>query len=502
VSLTVDEFFHAATELGLDVVASGHPGSWSANCPLCVVHSDHALSISCTTPVAGQSEGQQRAQIGCQSGCARGEVEKHLLARDRPAGLVVRVADLSLSRPPEWAWQDRIVLSALNLIVGQEGAGKGTLACWIFAKLTRGELPGNLHGHAASVAIVGDEDGFDAVWTPRLHAAQADLDRVHLIERGDGSLVELAADREKLSAIVDAAGVRLLYLDQLTDNLGAAVDDWRAKQVREALAPARQLARELGCAVLGSLHPNKSGATFRQIMSGSIAFNALSRSSLLLAEHPDDPDRRVVTRAKGNLSAAPDAIEFAIESRTFDANGYTFDVPRVANLSTSSLTTDDLINPATPAPVGEARGDAREIIAGWLEDGEWHVASEILADCDQKGVYQRAAYRAANDLGIEKAKRGKPVRAYWRLTSDQTTLSAVNGVNGVNSSCIDTPDTVDTAARVTSAVATGNGHTAAADDELARVEAKFGLAADRPCDCVEPMANDLGECAGCGRVFA
>lgn len=384
---------------------------------------------------------------------------------DQRGDLTVRVADLSLSRPPEWAWQDRIVLSALNLIVGQEGAGKGTLACWIFAKLTRGALPGSLYGEPVSVAIVGDEDGFDAVWTPRLHAANADLDRVKLIERGDGSLIELAADRERLSVIVENSGVRLLYLDQLTDNLGAAVDDWRAKQVREALAPARQLARELNCAVLGALHPNKSGGTFRQLMSGSIAFNALSRSSLLLAEHPEDPDRRVLVRAKGNLSVTPHAVEFAIAGHEFEANGHQFNVPHVVDITTSALTTEDLLAPAL-APAGEARTGARELIAGWLEDGDWHPAGPIIADCEQKGIYKRAAQRAANDLGVEKAKRGFPACSHWSLSRQEvTTDSTVTRVTSVTSadtaleSRDDSEDTGDSRISVTSAVTTGNAHT-------------------------------------------
>jgi AAA domain len=472
--LTIDRVLDAAAQLGLKWTASEQIGSWRMACPLCVLSTEgQALTVTCSEPPLGSTDGEQPARIDCRNGCARGEILRHLRAAigDSPEGvdgLVVRTADLALSRPPEWAWRDRIVLSALNLIVGQEGAGKGTLACWVFAKLTRGELPGSLHGEPVSVAIVGDEDGFDAVWTPRLHAANADLSRVKLIERGDGSLIELAADRERLAEAVNAFGVRLLYLDQLTDNLGAAVDDWRAKQVREALAPARQLARELNCAVLGSLHPNKSGASFRQLMSGSIAFNALSRSSLLLAEHPEDPDRRVVTRAKGNLSAVPEAVEFGITGHTFTANGHTFDVPRATGFSTSALTTEDLLSPASPAPVGDARAGAREMVAEALDDGDWHRASDLIARCEEQGVYKRAVQRAADDLGVEKAKRGYPARALWRLpqpetTPEMTALSSVASVAPVTSvasvemaleSRGDMNDTDDRGASVTSGVTT------------------------------------------------
>ena len=451
-TISVDDALFACRELGWRPTPDErNPHNFHAMCGACILSEEKPrLSITCSEPLPGESIGHQAAHFHCGNGCARGEIEKRLraaLAGERPTdGLVVRAADLSLSRPPEWAWQDRLVLSALNLIVGQEGAGKGTLACWIFARLTLGELPGSLSGSPVSVAIVGDEDGFDAVWTPRLHAAGADLSRVKLIERGDGSLIELAADRERLSAIVDAFGVRLLYLDQLTDNLGAAVDDWRAKQVREALAPARQLARELNCAVLGSLHPNKGGGTFRQLMSGSIAFNALSRSSLLLAEHPEDPERRVVTRAKGNLSAVPEAVEFAIDGYAFRANGHMFNVPRAADFSTSALTTEDLLN--RPAPTGEARATAKEMVLAALCDGDWHPAGAIIAKCESEGIYKRAVQRAADDLGIEKVKRGFPAASHWRLTRQETHLSEavtpVTPVTSTDSALIDRGDRADT----------------------------------------------------------
>lgn len=379
---------------------------------------------------------------------------------ERERGLVVRDADLSLARPPAWVWADRIALGMLNLIVGQEGAGKGTLACWLFAKLSRGQLPGDLSGTPATVAVVGDEDAWEGVWTPRLHVAGADLTRIKLIERPDAGLIDLAAERDRIAAKVREHEVRLLYLDALVDNLGATVDDWRGKQVREALAPARQLARDLNCAVLGSLHPNKSGASFRQLMSGSAQFNALSRSSLLLAEHPEDPERRVLTRAKGNLSKTPEAVEFVIESVKFEANGYTFNTPRATDFTTSALTTDDLLS--KPTTVGDARTDAREMVGDALADGEWHPAGPIIAACEEKGVYKRAVHRAADDLGVERDRRGYPARAHWRSrdTSRDTrapvmTVATVTSEDLPWEGCCDSHDKDDSDTTVTSGVTTG-----------------------------------------------
>jgi AAA domain len=227
-------------------------------------------------------------------------------------GLIVRHAELTRAQPPRWAWQGRLVLGYLNLLVGNEGVGKGATFSWLTGRLTHGELPGDYRGKPVGVGIIGDEDSFDQVWTPRLHAAGADLALVKLIERPDSGFVNLKEDRDELAEKVKEHGLGFLYLDALLDNLGVGVDDWRNKQVRDALQPARALARELDIAVLGCLHPNKRADSFRQLVSGASAFNAVSRSSLLLAEHPEDADRRVIVRGKGNLSATPTAIEFTL----------------------------------------------------------------------------------------------------------------------------------------------------------------------------------------------
>jgi hypothetical protein len=132
----------------------------------------------------------------------------------------VRGAELDRGQPPRWIWQDRVVMGYLSLLVGNEGVGKGTLIAWLIARLTRGELPGDLRDHQIGVGVLGDEHGFDDVWTPPLHAAGADLARVVQIERPDGGCVNVREDRDKLAQVVRDREIRVLLFDQLLDNLG------------------------------------------------------------------------------------------------------------------------------------------------------------------------------------------------------------------------------------------------------------------------------------------
>jgi len=406
------------------------------------------------------------------------------------SGLSVRGADLDRARPPRWAWRDRLVLGYLNLLLGAEGVGKGTLVVWLVAQLTRGRLPGDLDGQPVGVGILGDEDGFDDVWTPRLHAAGADLARVRQIERPDGGFVQLREDRAKLADVATNEGLRVLFLDSLLDNLGVGVDDWRGKAVRDALQPARQLGRDLDLAVIGCLHPNKHGETFRQLVSGSAAFNAVSRSSLLLAEHPEDDTRRVLIRGKGNLSAKPPAVEFEIVSHRFDANGHTFNVPLARSFATSELKIDDLLAPPATREVSKVN-DAAELIETLLpHDEDWHPVKDIYTAAAGEGIDDRTMQRAKQRLGVLHRRTPTFPAAFewsWPTTADASqdtsgpsvftdaTVVTVATGNSPNTTVIPSDDTDDTDdsenKRVTGVTTSQNGHDALTGYTLADLEA-------------------------------
>jgi hypothetical protein len=243
-------------------------------------------------------------------------------------------------RPLRWLWARRIPMGLPSLIVGEEGVGKGTFVSWLIARATRGELEGDLHGQPTRVLVVGDEDAFDQIWVPRLYAAGADLDMLRTLD--DGEIIDdFASAAPGLIAAIEQWQVGLLLLDALIDHIpggmaGEAV--YNPKNVRQALMPLRQVAASTQVAALGLLHPIKGNvSSFRQLIAGSHQFNAVSRSSLLLAPDPDDDKRRIIVRGKGNHSAAPRSVEFAIAADVVELNGYTFEVPKVVALDPAFL---------------------------------------------------------------------------------------------------------------------------------------------------------------------
>ena len=319
------------------------------------------------------------------------------------------------------------MLGYLNLLIGNEGVGKGTLITWLMGRLTHGDLPGDLYGHPVGVGVLGDEDSFDGVWVPRLHAAGADLARVVQIERPDGGFVNVREDRDKLAQVVRRHQLGVLFFDQLLDNLGVGVDDWRQKAVRDALQPLRSLARELDIAALGCLHPNKRADSFRQLIAGAPAFNSVSRSSLLLAQHPDDEQRRVLVRGKGSLSQTPAAVEFQIAEYRFSAKGHEFNVPLAQGFQVGDLTVEDLIgNPSTETEHSKV-ADACEVIEALLpRDGHWHPAKPIEEACSENEIDRRTAQRAKSRLRIDHRRTQTfPAAVEWRWPTEDAVASTV-----------------------------------------------------------------------------
>ena len=333
------------------------------------------------------------------------------------SGLTIRKANIERARPFQWAWEQRILLSYLNLLIGEEGIGKGNLVAWIAANITRGNLPGNLRG-PRKVAIIGDEDSFDHIWVPRLKVADADLDLVEYIVAGTDGVLDVKEDADALGKYIKREGTALVYFDQLLDNLGFT-DSWKDKQVRDALMPLMRVAQGTKAAMLASMHPNKRGGSFRDRISGTPAFNALARSSLLAASHPTEPARTVLVRGKGNYSAEPAAFEFRIEPQELTLGKgkkrRTVKTSRITDIRETDLRRDELLADTQSRRREESKaGIARRLLSEMFADGKERPAGQVQNELrDRHGLPPRTVSDAATALGFKKRQEGFPAEWYW-----------------------------------------------------------------------------------------
>jgi len=331
---------------------------------------------------------------------------------DKGPRFTTRKLNPSDFRPVEFAWKPRIVSGVLNVLAGNEGIGKGTLLSWAIAQLTRGELPGQFHDNPARVLWVGDEDSWNQVVGPRLHAAGADLDRVEELTANDGQLFNVHADAAELDQIVQAGPFDVVVFEALLDNMPAGRGGDLSQHVRSSLAPTRAVLRRRNATALATMHPRKGQAsTFRELLAGSHQYNALSRSSLLLAMHPDDPDRRVVVPGKQNYSRAAVTESFELIEHLFDLNGDTFTVSLARAFRPEPDITFDSLN-------ASARTDVRDSLADKLlavlsaEPQQLKAIAERVGRDPTDGTVRRAL------AALEEAGRAeRPGRGLWQLTT-------------------------------------------------------------------------------------
>ena len=321
----------------------------------------------------------------------------------------------------DWLWPGWLAAGKLHLIGGAPGTGKTTLAAGLAAIVTRGgRWPDGSRARAGSVVIWSGEDDNADTLNPRLRAAGADMQRVHVIERvidrGEAYPFDPARDmdvlREALHAIPD---VRLIVVDPVVSAVSG--DSHKNAEVRRGLQPLVDLAASIGGALLGVTHFSK-GTTGRdplERITGSLAFGALARIVLVAAKQQADgerPARRVLLRAKSNNG--PDGGGFAYDLRQEP-------LPDFPNIEGSCVVWGEAIDGTAREVLADTEADhdaAGRDAAGFLRElllsGD-RSAKEVFAEATAAGYSRDAMHRAKRKIGAVAVKRGMLGGWLWRL---------------------------------------------------------------------------------------
>ena len=238
-----------------------------------------------------------------------------VLHKPRPS--FVRLSDVT-PRELEWLWQDRIPAGKITNVAGPAKLGKSTVMLDIGARVTVGaEMPDGTPGPGCGgVLILAPEDDIEDTIYQRLELAGADRRRVVSMPNIDGPPVALSRDIEEIQRVIIEEDVKLVIVDAIMQILGG-IDTHKDAPVRQALAPLVALARRTRAAVALVRHWSKSGGDGAlNAGGGSIAFNAVGRSLLTVAEHPEQEGRMVVaSRCNTAAQAASWGYEFVVEGQ-------------------------------------------------------------------------------------------------------------------------------------------------------------------------------------------
>src|SRR6478735_12006989 len=171
-----------------------------------------------------------------------------------------------LPEPIDWLWPGRVAIGKQTLVAGEAGLGKSQFAIAMAAAVTMGAAWPCDEGRApvGNVIFFSAEDGAEDTIVPRLMAAGADLNRVHIVsgvfaEDGKGRRAfNLQSDLELLEREIERIGdVWLVVVDPISSYLGPKIDSHVNAAVRGVLEPIGEMAGRLRVAVLSITHPPK-----------------------------------------------------------------------------------------------------------------------------------------------------------------------------------------------------------------------------------------------------
>lgn len=334
-------------------------------------------------------------------------------------GRQLMLTTIALVQPESvrWLWRGRIVLGMLNLTAGEPGLGKSTLTYYLAAEVSRGDLDGDLYTHPADVLIVTYEDHIASVVRPRLEAAGADLERVHVLgvkEDDTEALLTFPGDLELIRQAIERTNARLLVVDPIVASLPSEINSHRDQDVRRVLAPLAQLAERYDTAVDVVMHVNKSQAKhFFQRVGGSIGFTGAVRSALLVARDPADPDgergpRRVLAHGKCNVGPEMASLLLEIERVQLTEE---IETSRLRFLGECEASTTELLGAADEDQRTEL-DEACDWLAGELEGGK-RKSEEVSRGARAVGISEPTLRRARKRLKVRSTREGFGEQGVW-----------------------------------------------------------------------------------------
>jgi hypothetical protein len=164
----------------------------------------------------------------------------------------------------QWLWIGHLARGELEILTGVPDIGKSQVHCDLVARVTSGrDWPDGAKGSPPSdVIMLTAEDNTAHTVCPRLAAAGADLDRVHILNKirkdNRNRMFLLQEDLDVLEHILTSnPAIALVTIDPITAYMGGKLDSHRATDVRNQLGPLKELAERTNVAFSAITHPAK-----------------------------------------------------------------------------------------------------------------------------------------------------------------------------------------------------------------------------------------------------
>ena len=319
----------------------------------------------------------------------RGESEKKAVP-------MIRMSEVQQTEV-EWLWYPYIPFGKLTIIQGNPGEGKTFFAMQLAAACTNRKFLSQMDPFEPfNMIFQTAEDGLGDTVKPRLLSAEAELERVLVIDDADNPLT--LAD-ERIENAIRENNARLVIIDPLQAFLGANVDMNRANEVRPIFRRLADVAQATNCAIVMIGHLNKaasSQSTYRGL--GSIDITAVVRSLLFIGKVKTDPTTRVIVHEKNSLAPPGQSLAFSLG----DEKGFRW-------IGAYDISAEDLLAGGEGSKTELKQEQAAKLIEQFLSEGRKVSIAEINKEAVERGISERTVRLARNSMGdkIASERQGK-----------------------------------------------------------------------------------------------
>ena len=299
---------------------------------------------------------------------------------------IIRMSEVD-TQAVEWLWEPYIPFGKVTIVQGNPGEGKTYFAMRLAAACTnRKPLPGMETLEPFNIIYQTAEDGLGDTVKPRLMEADADLEKVLVIDDRDTPLT--LAD-ERIARAIRENNARLVIIDPVQAFLGADVDMNRANEVRPIFRSLGDIAQATGCAIVLIGHLNKAAgtqSTYRGL--GSIDITAAVRSLLFIGKLKDSPTTRVLIHEKSSLAPPGQSLAFSLG----DEKGFEW-------IGAYDITADELLAGTDTAKTESKTAQAEALILELLADGKRMPSAELEKAVNERGISSRTMRTAKSRIG-------------------------------------------------------------------------------------------------------
>jgi putative DNA primase/helicase len=345
-------------------------------------------------------------------------------------------ADIDV-RSITWMWPGRFAIGKLGLIGGMPDMGKGLVGAFIAAAVTASvDLPcGEGKTPQGNVIWFSAEDDIEDTVVPRLIAAGAELQRVHIIknmrEGGKERTFSLVTDLPELRKTIERIGnVVLIIIDPMSAYVGVGkVNTSSTTDVRGFLTPLTQMAADLQIAVIGIMHFNKKADVTSAMLriADSLAYVAAARHVYVVIEDPNVEGRRLFVKAKNNLAPDKAALPYVIgvNPKVGHDEAASTDIAAPYVIWGNELVTVTANEAMQAAADGGRSASAKREAEDFLRDrleGRSVKTKEIEDEAKAHGISTSALRRARKALGV-KTWKDRKADGDWYLELPKATVS-------------------------------------------------------------------------------